>query len=91
MLQIKTCLILGPDGTAASGHIKPPPFPTEDRPTKPITPVVSDSEEEPAGEPGYGPGPTFVQEPPSEIPDVGYVDEEETFAGPKPTKGQGDA
>nr|XP_026490034.1 uncharacterized protein LOC113396348 [Vanessa tameamea] len=84
----------GPDGTAASGHVKPPPFPTSDvdRPSKPVTsaPVIGNSEEESEGE-SYGQAPPFVQDTGSEdLPEVGYVDEDaSSFAGPKPTPGPG--
>lgn len=83
----------GPDGTAASGHVKPPPFPSEvERPGSQVI-IPSEIEETPANGPSeesYGPGPTYVQEPGSE--DLGYIDEDaSSYPGPiKPTQGPGD-
>ncbi|XP_045446445.1 uncharacterized protein LOC123654592 [Melitaea cinxia] len=84
----------GPDGTAASGHVKPPPFPISDsdRPSKPVSASTStgNSEEEPAGE-SYGQEPPFVDDSGSQdLADLSYVDEDATsFAGSKPTSGPG--
>ncbi|XP_034824897.1 uncharacterized protein Cpr73D [Maniola hyperantus] len=81
----------GPDGTAASGHVKPPPFPTEiDRPSSQVI-IPSEIEETPDSGPSeetYGPGPTYVQDTGSE--DISYLDEDaSSYSGPKPTQGPG--
>ncbi|CAF4901529.1 unnamed protein product [Pieris macdunnoughi] len=78
----------GPDGTAASGHVKPPPFPTSDDRPDPSTSDISSSENTDSGTNSYGQAPPF--NPETDNQDLSYVDEESTsFAGPKPTKGTG--
>ncbi|CAB3243373.1 unnamed protein product [Arctia plantaginis] len=86
----------GPDGTAASGHVKPPPFPTSE-PERPSNNVPSPAQAPPetsnedASDTPYNPPPSFEQSPPVE--DVGYVDEDSgppgSFGPPQPTKGPG--
>ncbi|XP_075970874.1 cuticular protein 73D isoform X2 [Anticarsia gemmatalis] len=86
----------GPDGTAASGHVKPPPFPVSDsdRPSNsPASgPGAPDSNSEDPSDSGYNPPPSFPQNPPGE--DIGYVDEDSSpqgpFGPPQPTPGPGD-
>ncbi|XP_030037180.2 uncharacterized protein LOC115452726 isoform X1 [Manduca sexta] len=78
----------GPEGTAASGHVKPPPFQVSDseRPDSPPGPITSSETGDVsnlANEAAYNPPPFS---PPGE--DLGYVDEDASFGG-KPTKGPG--
>lgn len=50
-------LFQGPDGTAASGHVKPPPFSNGDKERPNKKPGSSSSSEE--NETGYGQGPSY--------------------------------
>ncbi|XP_072940588.1 uncharacterized protein Cpr73D [Epargyreus clarus] len=83
----------GPDGTAASGHVKPPPFPASDTDRPSSNPggssgsaPASSSDDRP--DEGYNQTPPFTQESGSE--DAGYVDEDiSNFGSPNPTKGPG--
>ncbi|XP_026739644.1 uncharacterized protein LOC113502321 [Trichoplusia ni] len=91
----------GPDGTAASGHVKPPPFPVSeperDRPSNPAPPsgpAPDSNNPDDSSEPSYNPPPppSFGQTA-SEV-DSGIVDEDSSPPGPfgpsQPTKGPGD-
>ncbi|CAK1552858.1 unnamed protein product [Leptosia nina] len=73
----------GPDGTAASGHVKPPPFPSpdSDRPDPPSDVNSGDTSSN-----SFGHAPPYTPE--SENQDISYVDEETSSFGPKPSKGK---
>ncbi|KOB65913.1 Cuticular protein RR-1 motif 47, partial [Operophtera brumata] len=79
----------GPDGTAASGHVKPPPYSADDNsesnPSAPNpSPVSSGAEPVDTSETGYPPS-----YPQGGSQDVGYEDEDASAFGAKPTKGPG--
>ncbi|CAG4977542.1 unnamed protein product [Colias eurytheme] len=80
----------GPDGTAASGHVKPPPFPTSepDRPDSDTSSGVSSSEDSLNGSDSYGQAPPL--RPETDSGDISYVDQDSSsFGGVKPSKGPG--
>ncbi|XP_032511599.2 uncharacterized protein LOC116766052 [Danaus plexippus] len=80
----------GPDGTAASGHVKPPPFPPSESERPSNTGSISTVIETPddSDNSGYDTGPSFNQEP--DNTDLGYVDEDaSSFQNQKPTQGPG--
>lgn len=83
--------ITGPEGTAASGHVKPPPFQVSESeipegPAGPITSAETDNAPNLQTDGGYS-QPAFSQ---SGNEDLGYVDEDAGYGGSKPTKGPGD-
>ncbi|XP_014371753.2 uncharacterized protein LOC106721345 [Papilio machaon] len=80
----------GPDGSAASGHVKPPPFTTSDKDRPSSKPdieagPISSSDEGPGG--SYNQPPSYNQG--SESEDVSFVDEDSSYGGPQPTQGPG--
>ncbi|XP_012550706.1 cuticular protein RR-1 motif 47 isoform X1 [Bombyx mori] len=80
----------GPEGTAASGHVKPPPFQVSESeipegPAGPITSAETDNAPNLQTDGGYS-QPAFSQ---SGNEDLGYVDEDAGYGGSKPTKGPG--
>ncbi|KAJ8732960.1 hypothetical protein PYW07_015559 [Mythimna separata] len=87
----------GPDGTAASGHVKPPPFPSSDseRPSNAVPasgPEPPDASPADGSEPQYNPPPSFTQNAGAD--DSSFIDEDQTPTGPfgpppQSTKGPG--
>ncbi|KAJ0179723.1 hypothetical protein K1T71_004314 [Dendrolimus kikuchii] len=86
----------GPDGTAASGHVKPPPFqpsepdtsnqpPPPPPPSENVSPPDISPPEAGSNDVSYN-QPTFTQGSGDE---VAYVDEDAIFGGAKPTDGPG--
>ncbi|CAH2075521.1 unnamed protein product, partial [Iphiclides podalirius] len=78
------------DGSAASGHVKPPPFTTSDkeRPSNTLDIESSPPNSLEKGQGDFTQGPTYPQE--SESGDSSFVDEDaSSYGGSQPTQGPG--